>query len=248
METNKLSVVLKKAPLPARMTIGSFVLFLVTYWLVTAKSIEPYYLEGLVFALPFVCFGIITFLTVIDKLKIGTSYIITYILIIVLGFASVCTFGYIVLDAAVTQTTDIGKYERVLRLTGYPDNTLIKCFPDKIPSNAKNIVFNYNPAFLQGGENFDLKFETDSDSIKNYIDKFSKQAKWTGKSSDSEAEKNSLFLSAFDTVGYKNLPEDFTIYLIDSKPYYPDDWNHGEVSAVAISEERNEIIFIAEDW
>lgn len=32
------------------------------------------------------------------------------------------------------------------------------------------------------------------------------------------------------------------------KPYKPGDWNHGELSLVAISEQRNEIIFLAEDW
>ncbi|MGE4213638.1 MAG: hypothetical protein AB7E42_02520 [Anaerotignaceae bacterium] len=248
MKINKISMIFKKALLSAVMTIISFVLFIGVYLLVTVKSIEPYYLEGLLFAIPFVCFGIITFFTVIEKLKTVTSFVITCILIIVLGFASVLAFCFMAFDAATTVTTDIGKYERVLKLTGYPNNALIKCFPDKIPSNAKNIIFSYNPAVLQGGENFDLKFETDSDSIKNYIDEFSQQAKWIGKSIDSEAEKNGIISSAFTTVGYTNLPEDFTIYLIDSKPYYTDDWNHGELSVAAISEQRNEIIFLAEDW
>ena len=248
MKINKISTIFKKAPFPAIMTIISFVLFIGPYSFVTVTSIEPYYFKGLLFAAPFVCFGIITFFTVTGKLKIVASSVITAILIIVLGFASVFAFVFIVFDAATTVTTDIGKYERVLKLTGYPNNALIKYFPDKIPGNAKNIVFRYNPACLQGGENFDLKFETDSDFIKNYIDEFSQKAKWTGKSSDSEAERNGIFSGAFTTLGYTDLPEDFTIYLIGSKPYYPDNWNHGELSLTAISKQRNEIIFLAEDW
>lgn len=122
-------------------------------------SIEPYYFASLVFAVPFVCFGIITFFTVTEKLKIVASSAITGILIFVLGFAIV----FMSIELATTVTTDIGKYERVLKLTHYPNNPLTKYFPGKIPSNTKNIVFSYNPAFLQGGENFDLKFEMDSE-------------------------------------------------------------------------------------
>ncbi|MGH4122213.1 MAG: hypothetical protein ACREV6_04660 [Clostridium sp.] len=248
MKINKISLIFKKAPFPSIMTIISFVLFIVVYLFGTMTSIEPYYFEGLIFAVPFVCFGITTFFTVTEKLKIVASSVITGILIFVLGFAMLFALVFMSIGLATTVTTDIGKYEKVLKLTDYPNNPLTKYFPDKIPGNTKSIVFSYNPAFLQGGENFDLKFETDSDSIKNYIDEFSHKAKWIGKSSDSEAEKNGVFSGAFNIFGYTDLPEDFTIYLIDSKPYHPNDWNHGELSLAAISKQRNEIIFLAEDW
>lgn len=239
---------MKKALFPAIMTIISFVLFIGIYLFVTMRSVEPYYFWGLVFAVPFVCFGIITLFTVTGKLKTVASSVITGILILVMGFAMLGAFFYISFDAATTVTTDIGKYERVLKVTGYPNNPLTKYFPGKIPGNARKIIFRYNPAFLQGSENFDLKFETDTDSINNYTSKFSKEAKWTGKSSDSEAEKNGVFSGIFEIFGYTDLPEDFTIYLIDSKPYHPNDWNHGELSLAAISKQRSEIIFLAEDW
>lgn len=57
-----------------------------------------------------------------------------------------------------------------------------------------------------------------------------------------------MLLGAFSILGYNDLPEDFIIYIIDSKPYHPSDWKHGELSLVAISKQRNEIIFLAEDW
>lgn len=34
----------------------------------------------------------------------------------------------------------------------------------------------------------------------------------------------------------------------DSEAEGPVKWNHGMLSLVAISKERNEIIFVAEDW
>lgn len=149
---------------------------------------------------------------------------------------------------ATTVTTDIGKYERVLKLTGYPNNQLIKYFPNKIPGSAKNIVFSYSPAFLQGGENFNLKFEIDSDSTNNYSDEFSKKAKWIGKWSDNKTENNGIMTGTFGMIDYDVLPEDFTMYLFDSKPYQPDDWNHGYLSVVAVNKQRNEIIFHSEQW
>lgn len=248
MKISEISLIFKKACFPAIMTIISFVLFVGVYLFVTVAAVEPYYFAGLLFAIPFVCFGIITFFTVTEKMKKVVASTVTVILIIVLGFATAFAFVFMSLDAATTTTTDISKYERVLKLTGYPNNELISCFPDKIPESAKHITFSYNPACLQGGENFSLKFETDSDSIKNYEEKFSHKAKWIGKSSDSGAEKNGVFQEKFIVFGYENLPDDFIIYLIDSKPYHPNDWNHGKISLTAISKQRNEILFLAEDW
>jgi hypothetical protein len=185
-------------------------------------------------------------LSVTNKLETVDSFVICYILILVLGFAAL--FGLIALsfDAATTVITDIGKYERVLKLTGYPKNKLTKYFPDKIPDNAKNIVFSYNYAFLQGGENFNLKFKTDSDYIEDYIYILSRKVKWTV--NDSEVVKKNILSGGFYVFSYPDLPEDFTIYVIYSKPYHPGDFNHGELSLAVVSKKRNEIIFLAEDW
>ncbi|MDR3593178.1 MAG: hypothetical protein P4L60_00075 [Clostridium sp.] len=61
MNISKISYIFKKAPFPAIMTIISFVLFVGVYWLMTATAIDPHYFKGLIFAIPFVCFGITTF-------------------------------------------------------------------------------------------------------------------------------------------------------------------------------------------
>ena len=60
MKINKISLILKKAPFPSIMTIISFVLFIGVYLFATMTSIEPYYFESLIFAVPFVCLGITT--------------------------------------------------------------------------------------------------------------------------------------------------------------------------------------------
>lgn len=248
MKLSKISFVFKRSPFPASMTIISFALFTYLYWLFTGNAIEQFYFEPLIFAVPFVCFGITTFLVVIGKLRNVIANVIILGLTLVLGLALYFIFIFMAIQQAITVTTDIGKYERVLKMTGYPNNQLIKYFPAKIPESAKNIKFSYCPAFLQGGENFNLEFETDSDSIIKYINEFSENAKWTGKWSENKTEKNGIMDGTFGSDNYFELQEDFTIYLFDSKSYRPNDWNHGYLSVVAISKQKNVIIFHSEQW
>jgi len=59
------------------------------------ETVEPYYLKGLIFAVPFIAFGLVTFFTVNEKLKMGISSAITAVLIVVLGFTSLLAFIYI---------------------------------------------------------------------------------------------------------------------------------------------------------
>jgi len=230
------------------MTIISFLAFVRIYFMLITTSVEPNYLEGLIFLLPFACFGIMTFFATKERYKIASSPVITCLLIIILGFFMLFALVFISFDTATTETTDVGKYQRVLQLSDYPNNELIKCFPSEIPYNAKDIVFRYHPAFLQGGEVFLLKFVTDTESTENYSKEFSQKSKWVGKSNDSEAAENGIFTGIFYDLGYTDLPEDFSIYLIDSKSYKPNNWNHGVITLIAISKQRKEIIFYAEIW
>lgn len=146
-------------------------------------------------------------------------------------------------DAALTQTTKVYKYERVLRITNYPENELIKHFPKKIPENAKDIIFQFHPAILQGGEVHRLKFETDSLAIDNYINEFTKDAIWIGKFDEAIETNYAIYSETFGYFGYNPLPEDYTIYLFASE-----NTNHGKLSLAAISPTNNTIIFIADNW
>ena len=60
--------IFKKAPYPALVTIISFILFIGLYLLFTLTVVNPYYIKGLIFIIPFLCFGIVTFYTAADKL------------------------------------------------------------------------------------------------------------------------------------------------------------------------------------
>ncbi len=244
----KLSAIFKTAAFPAVMTLISFVLFIAVYLFVTVTAVEPYYFAGLLFLVPSVCFGIITYFTVSGKLKTAASSGITAAAILVLGVASLVGFSVLSFQAATTTTTDTRSYGRVLRLSNYPENALISCFPERIPEDAKDVVFRYHPAILQGGENYELKFKADSDFLKRKAEEFARKSKWTGKMSDREAEKHGVISGSLGELGYYDLPDDFTVYLMNGEPYQPNDWNHGKVSLVAVNRKSNEIIFHAEDW
>ena len=241
-EPTNIKSIFKKAPISAIMTIIFFVAFIGIYLLLTIRSVEPHYIMGLLFVMLTFFLGTITYLTVKEELTKIASSVITVLLAVI--FSTVMFFGvlFISIDAATTSTTDIDRYERVLRLTGYPEGFLTKHFPDEIPADARDIVFHYNPAFLQGGEEIRLQYKTNQELINDYVSIFSTNSKWVGKPGDSEAGRQGIITGVID------LSEDFTIYLIDSEPYKPDNWNHGKLSLVAISEESSTIIFYADDW
>jgi hypothetical protein len=226
----KISFIFKQAPLPAIFTIISMVLYILVYLLVTSTAIEPYYLEGLIFAVPLVIYGIITYFTVKGKINLKTSNFISIISMFVLGILMMFSFINMSVDAAGTGTTDVAKYQRVLRINR--SDNLTEHLPNKIPENAINIRFEYTPSFF-GSKSYKLKFETDTVLIDNYIKEFSTKAIKTG-SLDELYNNREIPLSTFTYLGYNELPDDFMIYKLESKG----------TSFVAISKQRNEIIFI----
>lgn len=241
MQKNEKIFNFKKAIFPAIMTIVSFISFVGVYWALTYKSITPYYFKGLLFTVPFIFFGVITSLTAQGRLKVITSSVITGISVIVLGVGFSIILIFLSFDIATTETKDIGRYERVLRLT---DDSLTQHFPNQIPKDAENIYFMHQPRFMQGGEVLELSFQTDSETIQIYKEKFAEQAEWVGKNDEAPVHEYEYL-----TWGeFKKIPEDFTVYIFSSKPYKANDWNHGEFSLAAINEKDNEIIFLMEDW
>lgn len=114
------------------MTIISFALFLSAYQAVTKDVIEPYYYEGLIFAPPAVCFGIVSLLSVKNIIKAEASSLLTISLIIFLGIVMVAAFTYMIIGSLAISTTDVSSYERVLNLSNLPDKLYKNTFPDKM--------------------------------------------------------------------------------------------------------------------
>lgn len=238
---NKLSLIVKKAPIPMAFTLISFILFVMVYLFINLTTVEPYWLTSLIFAIPFVSFGCITYFTIKGKITKLTSSVISLLLTLILGYISISSFFMLAIDAATTETTDVAKYQRVLKITNYPNNRLTKYFPKKIPKEAKNITFKYRPAFIQSGEVIILKFEITSNVINQYMNDLKEVAIWVGNIKDSP--NDILYSDIFRGFEYQTFPEDFIIYVIAF-----DNTNHGEHSFVAISKVKNQIVFYANNW
>lgn len=230
---------------PAITAAAALAAFIVIYALIIFAAPQPEYLLGLTFALPFISFALIAFFAYKEKLKPTASVVITSILIPVLLVSSF--FGLILfyMNEATKTITDVSLYERVLKINGYPENKLINFFPEKLPADANDIYFSYNPPFLQGGCNYILSYTTENSSgLSASKHKLANQAIWAGTYCQAASERNELEL----LFSSDELTEDFTIYLIYSRPYHERSWNHGEISAAAVSEKQNIIIFKCSDW
>ena len=236
--------------LPVSMTLISFVIFLFLYLIVIRVPIEPFYIRGLLFLVPCLFFAATTILALLGKIQRHTATGISVFLIFFLLLFSFYHLFQMTMDAATTVTTDVGRYERILKEFDYPNNSKVSHFPEQIPDEATDVRLRYNPAFFQGGEFFSLKYEISSRSLEAQVEILSREAKWVGYPGSEEAEAlgiTSDFLYCWDNTG-RTLPSDLEVYLLASRPYKPNDWNHGTHSLAAVSKETSEILFLFEAW
>ncbi|SHO45540.1 hypothetical protein [Anaerocolumna xylanovorans] len=182
-----------------------------------------------------------------DKIKVLYKKA-PFLLILTLGFIMVLLIFFISVLSVPSDTDDYKEYKRILKTTGYTDNPLLANFPVSIPDNARDTAFYYTPRFLQGGEVWSLSYKTDIAEVISREEAFRAKAVWIGATSDYEAAEYGVTDSDFSYAGYDVLPEDFTVYLFYSKPYKENNWNHGSISMAAVSIEKRQLIFYAEDW
>ncbi|WMJ83424.1 hypothetical protein ACS3UN_10150 [Oscillospiraceae bacterium LTW-04] len=249
MKTSRITRTFTKALFPAIMTVISLVLFIAVYGFEILTAMEPRYFKSLIFALPTVCFAIVTYLTTNRWVKELPSLVLTSVLVGALSCVMLIAFIISVFDAATTTTTDVKKYERALRLSSFPESALSNSFPDKIPTDAQDVYFSYNPAFLQGGENLALKFKTSSEAIDRYTEEFSEKAEWIGKEGNLQAGEHGVFGGTVDFFDQSyNWHYNATVYVLSSRSNQLGDWNHGELYLVAIKEISCEVLFLAKRW
>lgn len=237
----------KKSPLSVFFTGISLVLFLFFYYQITVKSLVPHYVLGLGFSLPFLTFGVITLFTCKNRITKKSSNVISLISFIPLSFLMVLLLVVTGVIISTTGTDKPADYKKVLQINGYPKNPLLEPFPPDIPLNAQNIVFHYNPPFLQGGKVLKLRFQTDIITLLGYENRFQADALWSGNPTDSGGSSPDTSLG-ISKAGFETLSGDYNIYTFYSKPYEENNWNHGKISLAAISLEKAEVIFYLETW
>jgi len=155
------------------------------------------------------------------------------------------------------EVTNTKKYEHILEVK-WKNSSLVEHFPKPIPSDAKNIKFSYLPRFLQGGCHIQLRYSTNASKIAELYDLFSKKKTksfWGGSSQEHMNMDDGMPTTCFYTSnsGIREFTGDYEIMIFDEvlkkedrpKGFY---WNHGQSHGVAISKNRNEIVYWADFW
>ncbi|BAK99363.1 hypothetical protein OBV_21650 [Oscillibacter valericigenes Sjm18-20] len=241
------------AAFPAIIAGVSFAAFLVIYWFLTQRVIHPHYYLGLLFAVPSLYFAAIAYWSK-RRIQKESYSMLTSTSAIIFGFAfgllMLIAFPCVMIHDGVSDVTDVESYERVIKLSCF-QHDLIADFPDKLPEDAEDAKLYYSPfAIGQGGQEIAVGFRASTDTIDGYLRRFSQEASWVGTESDAEATQHGVFSGTFSYLdgSASGLSEDFKVYVISGKPYRNGDWNHGENSLVAISQEKNKILFWASNW
>lgn len=148
----------------------------------------------------------------------------------------------------MTEVTDINEYERILKLEEY--NEMLYQFPSELPESYISVKYFYRPQFLQGSMRMELLLELNENEVNSYIEIYENNCKQI--INVKEWSSNELNNIGIITVGIDvfndEIKEDFIIYLLDSKPYEENNWNHGYAIFIAVNNEKNKILFQSEVW
>ena len=146
------------------------------------------------------------------------------------------------------------KYKHICKIAGY--EKIRFQFPDEISQDLiqnNKVKFYYRPQFLQGGFCFELLLEMENEEIDDYIEKYKEQVKDIIEVN--EANSNDLYGKygidlpvIFEFEEGKEFFDGSKIYLLGSKPYKPNNWNHGYVYYMAKNEKLKKILLVTEVW
>ena len=196
---------------------------------------EPPVLSGLLVFLPAALLSAAAVLSEHGKLRtVGTALLSLFSI----GIAAVGIPALLLFESVRTAFIPVenpARYERILRLRGYPDDPLVAAFPPEIPAGAEEITFRYRTPLLQGGEELTLSFTPPPGMLE--------ELKARCEASDTGALLPDWHLVA-DTGEWGEEPDE--LWCFAAEPYRPGDWNHGEYSAAWVKDGR--ITFRMEDW
>ncbi len=176
-------------------------------------------------------------------------------------FLGVCVYVYSVTGPPKV-VTKVSMYHKIKNELWH-NPTLIKHFPETLPSDSNNTHLSFFPGFLQGAAWFQLKLCVPEEEINVLLAEFDSKKKvayggggtWDHKRrGDNALPATSYLLGRSKDNGWPEFldwPDDFTIIVLDAQDYLGGEnpsWNHGYSYGVSISEKRKEIVYWVEDW
>jgi hypothetical protein len=171
------------------------------------------------------------------------------LLLAFIAFMGFCYYLGSIIEESLQDVTDVSRYTEIKET--WPTN-LVRHFPDKAPHPA---VFFYQPGFLQGGSALQLKVAMSPTDLAAELSKISPHVLVTyqgGGRQDHRNSTNGIPTTDFFTSGTTNtlkFPDDYAIMVIEANDRnggFP--WNHGSTAGIAISTQRNMVVYWAELW
>ena len=221
----------KYARFPLTMAILSFLYFLfIAFFMSTV--VQPLWGRISVVLIPALVLGGIGLLARKGRLDSKKTTVLTVLLSVILLLVFICYTGLLFLWTATTVTTDVKYYSRayakIKSRYGVKD-----VFPQVVPTDAKDISFHYNPAFLQGGEMFQLSYTVTEEKLAEWTTLLEGAAEWVG-SNKEWRRMNDWGFYGTDSIRYQL--------------YWDGGFNHGEMCYVLIDPSIWRITFFYEDW
>ena len=221
----------KYASFPLTMAILAFICFLFIMFFMST-SVQPLWGRISVLLIPALVLGGIGLFALKGILNSKKTAVLTMFLSVMFIPASICYTFLLSIWTATTVTTDVKYYPRAY--AQIEDRNGVKdTFPKVVPADAKDIVFHYNPAFLQGGEVFKLSYTVTEEKLSEWTILLEDAAEWFGSNEEWHHINN---LSFYDTDSIR--------YHL----YWDGGVNHGEMCYVLIVPSTRRITFCYEDW
>ncbi|MCM1233200.1 MAG: hypothetical protein NC489_24035 [Ruminococcus flavefaciens] len=221
----------KYARFPLTMTILAFLYFLfIVFFMSTA--VQPLWERICALLIPTLVLGGISLLALKGMLDSRKTAVLTVFLSVIFLLASICYTVMLSLWTATTVTTDVKYYSRAY--AQIEDGSGVKgVFPQTVPTDAKDISFHYNPAFLQGGEVFQFSYTVTEEKMSEWTALLEGVAEWIGSNEEWHRTNNWGFYGT-DSIRYHL--------------YWDGNVNHGEMCYVLIVLSNCRITFCYENW
>lgn len=224
------------------------------FWQFNFCTINTHIISSFVLFIPIILIILMYLLTKKEKIRVKKGKIISIILIILFLILNYYTLIFVMVKEGTSHEENPIKYKHMCNIAGY--EKIRFQFPEEIPQDLiKNnkVKFYYRPQFLQGGFCFELLLEMENKEIDDYIEKYKEQVKEIIEVD--EANSNDLYDKygidlpvIFEYEEGKEYLDNSKIYLFDSKPYKPNNWNHGYVYYMAKNERLKKLLLVTEVW
>lgn len=217
-------------------------------------TINPHLLKSIILAIPIAFMILIVVLLKRGKIKDMQGIIITIGLIVISIILNFFILVFVAVDEGTSYENNPLRYKHIYNIAEY--NIYTYQFPNKIPNDildSNNVKFFYSPQFLQGGFNLELLLEMDNSDIDEYISNFSSNIQKEIEINSENKYDLSLYgiyepRFLFDNNEYDEFLKEAKFYILESKPYKVDNWNHGIVQYMAKSKLKKKLLLVTQVW